>query len=102
MAKKQRIQKAFIGQINLQSTISEPEISEPSTPEETGTIDDVNWLINAHYIHDIDEIKIRHDKTFNIRQNLMKSGKSVQISEQFPRFFDVDDLVGYIFLLHSI
>lgn len=62
--------------------------------DETGTLDDVNWLLSAHYIHDLQEIKVRHEKTFHLRQSLIKTGNSSEIPIKYPRFFDVDVLVS--------
>lgn len=94
LARKKRAQNAFVEQVNAQSNLKQVNKHQISV-DDSGTIDDVNWLESAHYIEYVDEIRVRHNKTFHIRQSMIKAGKSVQIPIQFPRFFDVDDLVRF-------
>lgn len=91
------MQKIFLAQLNTENNTIKIEEDLDCSPSlsKTGTVEDVSWLMTAHYIDDLDEIKIRHLKTFHLRQTLIKDEKSLEIPDQYPRFFDVDDLVSY-------
>lgn len=80
----------------------EPESIQLTTDAQTrltdGTDDDVLWLKTAHYIKDFDEIVERHTKTYHLRKKLIETGKSAEIPEQYPRYFDVDGLVSSYYI----
>lgn len=96
IAKKRRVQTAFLDKLNSQVRPPLVADSQQLTLNRKGTIDDVNWLLTAHYITDLDEIIVRHNATFHLRQDLIKAGHSIEIPVKYPRFFDVDDLVDYL------
>lgn len=95
IAKKKRVQTAFLDKINSNALPTQVSDNQKPTWNTTGTLDDVDWLVTAHYINDLDEIINRHQATFHLRQQLIKAGQSIEIPAKYPRFFDVDCLVGF-------